>query len=80
MGMYEYGLDEQVALLTLNESKFNMDSLTAFLSVLNKIEKETDAKALVVRSSDEKMAWTLSGYCHLSRKAKEVSQMSSRQS
>lgn len=55
MGMYEYGLDEQVALLTMNESKFNMDSLTAFLSVLNKIEKETDAKALVVRSSDEKI-------------------------
>jgi len=55
MGMYEYRLDEQVALLTMNESKFNMTSLTEFLSVLNEIEKDTDAKALIVRSSDEKV-------------------------
>jgi enoyl-CoA hydratase/carnithine racemase len=55
MGMYEYMLDEQVALLTMNENKFNINSVTEFLSVLNKIEKDTDAKALVVRSSDEKI-------------------------
>jgi enoyl-CoA hydratase/carnithine racemase len=55
MGMYEYRLDEQVALLTMSESKFNMSSVTEFLSVLNEIEKDTDAKALIVRSSDEKI-------------------------
>ena len=55
MGMYEYRLDEQVALLTMNESKFNIDSVTEFLSVLNEIEKDMNAKALIVRSSDEKM-------------------------
>jgi len=55
MGMYEYRLEEQVALLTMNESRFNMSSVTEFLSVLNEIEKNTDAKALVVRSSDEKI-------------------------
>ena len=55
MGMYEYKMDEQVALLTMNESKFNIDSVTEFLSVLNEIEKDTDAKALIVRSSDEKI-------------------------
>ncbi|MDH4068509.1 MAG: enoyl-CoA hydratase/isomerase family protein [Dehalococcoidia bacterium] len=55
MSMYEYTLDEHVALLTMNESKFNMTSLTEFLSVLNEVEKDTDAKALIVRSSDEKI-------------------------
>lgn len=55
MGMYEYRLDEQVALLTMNENKFNINSVTEFLSVLNEIEKDTDAKALIVRSSDEKI-------------------------
>jgi enoyl-CoA hydratase/carnithine racemase len=55
MGMYEYTLDEQVALLTMNENKFNINSVTEFLSVLNEIEKDTDAKALIVRSSDEKI-------------------------
>jgi enoyl-CoA hydratase/carnithine racemase len=55
MGMYEYMLDEQVALLTMNESKFNMNSVTEFLSVLDEIEKDTDARALIVRASDEKV-------------------------
>lgn len=55
MGMYEYTLDEQVALLTMNENKFNVNSVAEFLSVLNEIEKDTDAKALIVRSSDEKI-------------------------
>jgi enoyl-CoA hydratase/carnithine racemase len=39
----------------MNESKFNMSSVTEFLSVLNEIEKDTDAKALIVRASDEKI-------------------------
>jgi enoyl-CoA hydratase/carnithine racemase len=55
MGMYEYRLDEQVASVTMNENKFNMNSVTEFLSVLNEIEKDTAAKALIVRSSDEKV-------------------------
>lgn len=55
MGMYEYRLDEQVALLTMNENKFNINSVTEFLSVLDEMEKDTDAKALIVRSSDEKI-------------------------
>ena len=55
MAMYEYTLDEQVAVLTMNETKFNINSLTEFLSVLDQIEKDTEAKALVVRSSDEKI-------------------------
>ena len=55
MGMYEYTLDEHVALLTMNETRFNIDSVTAFLSVLDQIEKDTDAKTLIVSSSDEKI-------------------------
>jgi len=55
MAMYEFTLEEQVALLTMSENKFNIDSVTEFLLVLNQIEKDTDAKALVVRSSDEKI-------------------------
>jgi enoyl-CoA hydratase/carnithine racemase len=55
MGMYEYTLDEHVAVLTMNETRFNINSLTEFLSVLDQIEKDTQAKALVVRSSNEKI-------------------------
>ena len=57
MAMYEFIMDGQVALLTMNngENRFNMDSVTEFLLVLDHIEKDTDAKALVVRSSDEKV-------------------------
>jgi enoyl-CoA hydratase/carnithine racemase len=55
MGMYEYTLDEQVALLTMNETKFNLNSVTEFLSVLDQIEKDTEAKALIVSSSDAKI-------------------------
>ena len=57
MAMYEFTMDGQVALLTMNngDNRFNMDSVTEFLSVLDHIEKDTDAKALVVRSSGEKV-------------------------
>ena len=55
MGMYEYTLDKQVALLTMHASKFNMNSVTEFLSVLNEIEEDTDAGALVVTSSHDKI-------------------------
>jgi enoyl-CoA hydratase/carnithine racemase len=53
--MYEYRLEEQVALLTMHESRFNMSSVTEFLSVLKEIEKNTDARALIVGSSDQKL-------------------------
>ncbi len=55
MAMYEYTLDEQVAVLTMNETKFNIDSLKEFLSVLDQIENDTQAKALVVKSNDSKI-------------------------
>jgi len=55
MAMYEYTMDEKVAVLTMNETVFNINSLTEFLSMLDQIEKDTDAKALVVGSSDEKI-------------------------
>ncbi len=55
MAMYEYRLEEQVALLTMHESRFNMSSVTEFLSVLKEIEKNTDARALIVGSSDQKL-------------------------
>jgi len=55
MAMYEFSLDEQVALLTMNETKFNINSVTEFLSVLDQIEKDTKAKTLIVRSSDAKI-------------------------
>jgi enoyl-CoA hydratase/carnithine racemase len=55
MAMYEFALEEKVALLTMNENKFNINSITEFLLVLNQIEKDTDAKALVVTSSHEKI-------------------------
>jgi enoyl-CoA hydratase/carnithine racemase len=79
MAMYEYTLDEQVALLTMNETKFNIDSLTDFLSVLDQIEKDTDAKALIVRSSDAKiwsngidLDWLLP---HVQKREREVTDM-----
>jgi enoyl-CoA hydratase/carnithine racemase len=79
MAMYEYTLDEQVALLTMNETKFNINSLTEFLSVLDQIEKETDANALIVRSSDAKiwsngidLDWLLP---HVQKREREVTDM-----
>jgi len=55
MSMYEYTMDDKVAVLTMNVNVFNINSLTEFLSVLDQIEKDTEAKALVVRSSDAKI-------------------------
>jgi enoyl-CoA hydratase/carnithine racemase len=79
MAMYEYTLDEQVAVLTMNETKFNINSLTEFLAVLDRIEKDTDAKALVVRSSDAKiwsngidLDWLLP---HVQKSEREVTDM-----
>jgi enoyl-CoA hydratase/carnithine racemase len=57
MTMITYNLEEKVAVVTLNngENRFNPSFLGSFLSVLDEIEKETDANAMIVTSSDEKI-------------------------
>jgi enoyl-CoA hydratase/carnithine racemase len=57
MSLVEYALDENVAVVTLNndENRFNPNFLAACLEVLDKVEHETKALALVVKSSHEKI-------------------------
>lgn len=57
MSQVEYTLDENVAVVTLNndENKFNPDFLTACLDVLDEVENKTNAVTLVVKSSHEKI-------------------------
>lgn len=57
MAAIEYELDEKVAVVTMNdgENRFNPSFLNSFLETLDEIEKETDANALVVTSSHEKI-------------------------
>jgi enoyl-CoA hydratase/carnithine racemase len=52
-----YEVDESVAVVSLDdgENRFNPDFLNTFLDVLDAVEKETDARTLVVRSSHEKI-------------------------
>ena len=57
MGRIEVGLDDDVAVLTMNdgENRFNPAFLEAFLQALDQIEADTDARALVVTASHEKI-------------------------
>ena len=57
MAAIEFRLDERVAVLTMDdgENRFNIPFLEAFLQALDQIEADTDANALVVTSSHEKI-------------------------
>ena len=52
-----YELDEHVATVTLNsgENRFNPDFIDSFLRILDEVENETDARALVVKTAHEKI-------------------------
>jgi enoyl-CoA hydratase/carnithine racemase len=57
MALVEYTMDENVAIVTFNngENRFNPTFLDAVLSVLDDIEQNTEANALVVKSAHEKI-------------------------
>ena len=57
MERIEYQLDENVAVISMNDedNRFNPPFLEAFLKVLDTVEHETDAQTLVVRSGHEKI-------------------------
>ncbi len=57
MALAEYTMDENVAVVTLNngENRFNPDFIRAYLDVLDKVENETSALTLIVTSSHDKI-------------------------
>lgn len=57
MAAIAYGMNEHVAMITLNsgENQFNPSFLEDFLQVLDEIETQTEATALVVTSAHEKI-------------------------
>ena len=57
MAMIEYTMDEHVAIVTMSdgENRFNLEFLDCFLTILDEIEINTDAKSLVVTASHEKI-------------------------
>ncbi len=57
MSIMDLRLDESVAVITMNngENRFNPDFLNAFRRVLDTVEKETEAKTIIVTSAHEKI-------------------------
>jgi len=57
MALIEWTTDDKIAILSMNsgENRFNPGFLTEFLAVLDEIEQNTDANALVVKSNHEKI-------------------------
>ena len=57
MGLIEYRLDENVAVVTMNsgENRFTYDFLKAFMDLLAEIEQQTRATVLLVYSAHEKI-------------------------
>jgi len=57
MALIDYTVEDNVAILNMNsgENRFNFPFFDAFLEVLDRIEKDTDANVLVTKSSHEKI-------------------------
>ena len=57
MEIIDFALDDHVAVVSMNsgDNRFNLKFVEAFLDVLDQIENETQAGALVVKSSDPKI-------------------------
>ncbi len=57
MALVEYALDENVAIITLNngENRFNPVFIHEYIDVLDKIENETQALTLIVKSAHDKI-------------------------
>ncbi len=57
MSLVEYDIEGKVGILTWNsgENRFNPEFLKAHLDTITEIEKNTDARVLVVRSAHEKI-------------------------
>jgi Delta3-Delta2-enoyl-CoA isomerase len=57
MDLFEYQLDEHVAVMTMNsgENRFTLPFLDAYLTILDEIENRTAATVLVVKSADPKI-------------------------
>ena len=57
MAKIDYTLDESVAVVALNEgeNRFNPDFLNTFLTVLDEIEQQTEARTLAVHSTHAKI-------------------------
>ena len=57
MSAIEYSVHDDIAVITMKigENRFNPSFLEEFLSVLDRVERKTSAKTLVVTSAHEKI-------------------------